>query len=70
MSEYTEVEYKKIRFEVAETVCQKDETGIAKKELEVYKKAMERGRLQEMMKRKNKEKGVVKRIGDTIKRKI
>ena len=31
---------------------------------------MERGRLQEMMKRKNKEKGVVKRIGDTIKRKI
>ena len=39
-------------------------------ELEVYKKAMERGRLQEMMKRKNKEKGVVKRIGDTIKRKI
>ena len=70
LSEYTEDEYKKIRFEVEETVCQKDETGIAKKELEVYKKAMERGRLQEMMKRKNKEKGVVKRIGDTIKRKI
>ena len=70
LSEYTEDECKKIRFEVEETVCQKDETGIAKKELEVYKKAMERGRLQEMMKRKNKEKGVVKRIGDTIKRKI
>lgn len=70
LSEYTEDEYKKIRFEVEETVCQKDETGIAKKELEVYEKAMERGRLQEMMKRKNKEKGVVKRIGDTIKRKI
>lgn len=62
--------YKKVKFEVEETVSQKDEKGIAEKELEVYKKAMERARLQEMMKRKNKEKGMVKRIGDSIKRKL
>lgn len=62
--------YRKVKFEVEETVSQKDEKGIAQKELEVYKKAMERGRLQNMMKRKNKEKSVVRRIGETIKRKI
>ena len=38
--------------------------------LEVYKKAMERARLQEMMKRKNKEQGIVKRIEKTFKKKI
>lgn len=70
LSSYSEEEYKKIKFEVEETVSQKDETGIAKKELDVYKKAMERARLQEMMKRKNKQKGIAKRLGDTIKRKI
>ena len=70
LSKYSDDEYKKIKFEVEETVSQKDEQGIAQKELEVYKKAMERGRLQEMMKRKNKEKGMVKRIEATIKRKI
>ena len=70
LSSYSEEEYKKIKFEVEETVSQKDETGIAKKELEVYKKAIERGRLQEMMKRKNKEKGMVKRIGSTLKKKL
>ena len=69
-SEYSDEEYKKIKFEVEETVSQKDETGIAKKELEVYKKAMERARLQEMMKRKNKQKGMIKRIGNTIKKKL
>lgn len=70
LSSYNEEDYKKIKFEVEETVSQKDETGIAKKELEVYKKAMERARLQEMMKRKNKEKGMIKRIGNTIKKKL
>lgn len=70
LSSYTDEEYKKIKFEVKETVSQKDETEIARKELEVYKKAMERARLQEMMKRKNKEQGIVKRIEKTFKKKI
>ena len=70
LSSYNDEDYKKIKFEVEETVSQKDESAIAKKELEVYKKAMERARLQEMMKRKNKEKGMIKRIGNTIKKKL
>ena len=70
LSSYTDEKYKKIKFEVKETVSQKDETEIARKELEVYKKAMERARLQEMMKRKNKEQGIVKRIEKTFKKKI
>ena len=68
LSKFNEEEYKKIKFEVEETVSQKDEKGIAQKELEVYKKAMERARLQDMMKRKNKEQGMVKRIVKTIKK--
>ena len=54
--------YKKIKFEVEETVSQKDEVEIARKELEVYEKAIERGRLQEMMKRKSKEQGIITKI--------
>lgn len=61
-------QYKKIKFEVEETVSQKDEKGIAQKEIEVYKKAIERARLQNMMKRKNKQKSIVTRIGNTIKK--
>lgn len=70
LSRLSEEEYNKIKFEVNETVSQKDEKGIAQKELDVYKKAIERGKLQNMMKRKNKQKGIVKRIGNTIKRKL
>lgn len=70
LSTLSDEEYKKIKFEVNETVSQKDEKGIAEKELAVYNKAIERGRLQNMMKRKHKEKGIVKRISSTIKRKI
>ena len=62
LSNLNDERYKKIKFEVEETVSQKDELEIAKKELEVYKKAIERGKLQEMMKRKSKEQSVVKKI--------
>ncbi len=68
LSKLNDEQYRKIKFEVEETVSQKDEKGIAKKELEVYKKAMERARLQNMMKRKNKQKSIVRRIGNTIKK--
>lgn len=70
LSKLSDEEYSKIKFEVNETVSQKDEKGIAEKELEVYKKAIERGRLQNMMKRKHKKQNIVKRIGNTIKKKL
>lgn len=70
LSSYSEEQYRKIKFDVEETVSQKDENAIAKKELEVYKKAMERARLQQMMKRKNKEKSMVRRMTNSLKKKI
>lgn len=72
LSSLDEESYKKIKFEVGETVSQKDELEIARKELKVYEKAIERGKLQEMMKRKNKEEGIIKKIkrqGKNIKKK-
>lgn len=67
LSRLSEEEYKKIRFNVEETVSQKDEKGIAEKELIVYKKAIERARLQKMM--KNKKGNIVKRITKKVARK-
>lgn len=62
LSNLDEESYKKIKFEVGETVSQKDELEIARKELKVYEKAIERGRLQEMMKRKNKEQSIITKV--------
>ena len=62
LSSLDDERYKQIKFEVEETVSQKDELEIARKELKVYEKAIERGKLQEMMKRKSKEEGIVKKI--------
>lgn len=62
LSSLDEESYKKIKFEVGETVSQKDELEIARKELKVYEKAIERGRLQEMMKRKNKEQSIITKV--------
>ena len=62
LSSLDEEKYKKIKFEVGETVSQKDELEIARKELKVYEKAIERGRLQEMMKRKNKEQSIITKV--------
>lgn len=62
LSNLNDEKYKKIKFEVEETVSQKDELEIARKELKVYEKAIERGRLQEMMKRKNKEQSLITKV--------
>lgn len=62
LSSLDDESYKKIKFEVEETVSQKDELEIARKELKVYEKAIERGRLQEMMRRKNKEQSFITKV--------
>ena len=67
LSKLNDEEYKKVRFDVEETVSQKDEKGIAEKELIVYKKAIERARLQKMMKKKKG--NIVKRITKKVARK-
>lgn len=67
LSNLSDEEYKKVKFEVEETVSQKDELEIARKEIKVYEKAIERGRLQEMMKRKSKEQGIITKIKKALK---
>ena len=67
LSNLSDEEYKKVKFEVEETVSQKDELEIARKEIKVYEKAIERGRLQEMMKRKSKEQGIITKIKKVLK---
>ena len=67
LSNLSDEEYKKVKFEVEETVSQKDELEIARKEIKVYEKAIERGRLQEMMKRKSKEQGIMTKIKKVLK---
>lgn len=67
LSDLSDEEYKKVKFEVEETVSQKDELEIARKEIKVYEKAIERGRLQEMMKRKSKEQGIMTKIKKVLK---
>lgn len=67
LSDLSDEEYKKVKFEVEETVSQKDELEIARKEIKVYEKAIERGRLQEMMKRKSKELGIMTKIKKVLK---
>ena len=67
LSNLSDEEYKKVKFEVEETVSQKDELEIARKEIKVYEKAIERGRLQEMMKRKSTEQGIITKIKKALK---
>ncbi len=67
LSKLSDEEYKRIKFNVEETVNQKDEKGIAQKELIVYNKAIERARLQKIMKRKRGT--IVKRITKKVARK-
>lgn len=60
LSSMTEKQYSKVKFMTHETVSQKDELGIAKKALEAYDVAIERGVAQQAIKNK--------RIGQRIKR--
>lgn len=67
LSTMTDEQYGKVRFMTHETVSEKDELGIAKKALEAYEKAIERGERQQALKDKKITQKVKRKVVGTMK---